>query len=217
MPISRQGDEAAAGHHAGAVGGGDRVVLARDARAGEGERHERLGRGDRRQRLGADEARVELAAPAQSRLDRVAVLRQVVAVQVEADLQAQRVARAQAGRRHAALEQGVPDRGGAVGRQQQLAAVLAGVAGAADQGRHTGQLELGRAHALRAARPRQLEASTARACGPWTASIAHGRRVGDVDVEVDLCGIGARENQAQVLLVVGRVGDGQVAARRAGR
>ena len=50
------------------------------------------------QGVGADEARVELAAPAEAGLDRVAVLGQVVAVEVEADLEAQRVARAQARR-----------------------------------------------------------------------------------------------------------------------
>ena len=61
--------------------------------------------------LGADKARVLLAAPAQAGLDRPALLHQVVAVEVEADLEAQRVARAEPGGRGAGLEQRVPDVG----------------------------------------------------------------------------------------------------------
>ena len=83
--------------------------------------------------VGADEARVLLARPAEAGLDRAARLHQVVAVEVEADLEAQRVARAEAGRRRAARDERVPDRAGVAGRDEQLDAVLAGVAGAADE------------------------------------------------------------------------------------
>src|SRR3712207_7778824 len=52
----------------------------------------------RAQDVRPDEAGVELADPAEAGLDRVVVLVQVVAVEVEADLETQRVARAQAHR-----------------------------------------------------------------------------------------------------------------------
>ena len=61
--------------------------------------------------VAADEARVLLAAPAQAGLDRAALLHQVVAVEVEADLEAQRVARGEAdGRRRRASSERVPER-----------------------------------------------------------------------------------------------------------
>ena len=60
--------------------------------------------------------------------------RQVVAVEVEADLQAQRVARAEPGGHGAAAHELVPERRARpAGAQQQLDAVLAGVAGAAHE------------------------------------------------------------------------------------
>ena len=85
-------------------------------------------------RVRADEARVLLAAPAEAGLDRVAVLGQVVAVEVEADLEAERVAGAEADRawRPAAVSAShtaVACSGG----EQQLDAVLARVAGAGDE------------------------------------------------------------------------------------
>ena len=94
----------------------DRVALARYPRAGEARtaRAARRGAGSAvtrgRDRLGADEARRLLAAPAEAGLDRPARLHQVVAVEVEAGLQAQRVARGEAGGRDAGGEQGVPER-----------------------------------------------------------------------------------------------------------
>ena len=59
--------------------------------------------------VGADEARVLLAAPAEPGLDRAALLHQVVAVEVKADLQAQRVVRTKADRLAPPSDQGVPD------------------------------------------------------------------------------------------------------------
>ena len=88
-------------------------------------------------RLGADEAGGLLHAPAEAGLDRAARLHQVVAVEVKADLEPQRVARAQARGLDAGLEQRVPDRGRVLGGDQQLDAVLARVAGAADE--HAGR------------------------------------------------------------------------------
>ena len=60
--------------------------------------------------LGAGEARLLLAAPAQTGLDRVAVRAHVVAVEVEADLEPERVAGAEPAGRHAGGEQRAPER-----------------------------------------------------------------------------------------------------------
>ena len=86
-------------------------------------------------RLRAHEARGLLAGPAEARLDRVARLVHVVAVEVVVDLQAQCVARAEADGVHAGLDQRVPHRDRVVGVEQQLDAVLAGVARAGDEQR----------------------------------------------------------------------------------
>ncbi len=85
--------------------------------------------------LGADEAGRLRAAPAEAGLDRVALGRQVVAVQVEADLEPQRVAGAEPAGDDAGVEQLGPDRRRDLGVDQQLDPVLAGVAGAADERR----------------------------------------------------------------------------------
>src|SRR6185437_8538331 len=85
------------GHLASALDG---IALAWDAGSGDDEGRKLLGRlvlADGSYRFGADEARVLLATPSEPGLDRAARLHQVVAVEVEADLQAQRVARAQPG------------------------------------------------------------------------------------------------------------------------
>src|SRR6478752_9728534 len=112
----------------------DGVALAWDAGAGEGERDELLGcRARLGQRVGADEARLALAAPAEAGLDRVAVLGQVVSVEVEADLEPERVAGAEADRGGSGRGERVPHAGRVLRREQQLDAVLAGVAGAGDQ------------------------------------------------------------------------------------
>ena len=122
-------------------------------------------------RLGADEARVLLARPAEAGLDRAARLREVVAVEVEADLEAQRVARAEAGGRRAAGDELVPDRRGVVGRDEQLDAVLAGVAGAADE--RARRPTCCSAMVKRAGSGPSASAWTiSRASGPCTASIA---------------------------------------------
>src|SRR5205814_8132660 len=81
----------------------------------------------------ADEAGVLLAAPAEAGLDRAALLHQVVAVEVEADLEAQRVTGRQAGRDRAAAQQLVPQRARVLGRCEDLDTVLARIAGAADE------------------------------------------------------------------------------------
>src|SRR5687768_18506102 len=109
----------------------DRVSLARDAALGDDERDQPLfgpgvaGSGDR---LGPDEARVLLAAPAEAGLDRVSIGVHVVAVEVKADLEAKRVARSEAGGGGAAVDERLPDAWRGVGAEQQLDAVLAGVA-----------------------------------------------------------------------------------------
>ena len=56
----------------------------------------------------------------------------VVAVQRVADLEPQRVARAEAARHDAARDDGVPQALGVVGHARKLDALLAGVAGAVD-------------------------------------------------------------------------------------
>ena len=83
--------------------------------------------------VGADEAGRLLAAPAEAGLDRAAVLGQVVAVEVEARLQAQRVARAQADGVAPAATTASQTAAARAGRDEQLDAVLARVAGAADE------------------------------------------------------------------------------------
>src|SRR3954451_9470541 len=113
-----------------------RVALARDPRPGEDEGDELLrgaagallGDG-----LGPDEARLLLAAPAEPRLDGAARLHEVVAVEVEADLEPEGVARAEADGRGALLCQGIPHARCVLGREEELDAVLARVARARDE------------------------------------------------------------------------------------
>ncbi len=91
---------------------------------------------------------------------------QVVAVQVEAHLQAQRVARAEA-RRHARRgDELVPQRGRVAGRAQQLDAVLAGVAGAAHQHLGPGQPPRSAGHARGQRRARRAPARSRARAGP---------------------------------------------------
>src|SRR5205823_14453725 len=101
-----------------------RIALARDARAGEREGGETLC-GLVRERVGADEAGLPLAAPAEARRDRIAILREVVSVEVEADLEPAGVAGAEPGGRRAVARQHVPDGRRPVRRAQELDAVLA--------------------------------------------------------------------------------------------
>src|SRR5579862_5845186 len=87
---------------------------------------------DRAQALDAAELRVERARPTEPRRDRVPLRADVVAVEREADLQAQRVARAQPTRRDAAGEDRVPEPHGVVLHARELDAFLARVTGAVD-------------------------------------------------------------------------------------
>ncbi len=75
---------------------------------------------------------VERARPAEAGRDRVGVGADVVAVKRVADLEAQRVARAEPARDDAAREHRVPELAGVLGHAHELAPVLAGVAGAVD-------------------------------------------------------------------------------------
>src|SRR5262249_26274128 len=85
------------------------------------------------QGVAADEvALVQLDRPAQPRLERVDLLAQLVAVQRHGGLQAQRVARTEAARPGAAPDQFLPPGPALIGGAAQLDALLAGVAGAAD-------------------------------------------------------------------------------------
>ena len=83
--------------------------------------------------LDAGEVLVERARPGETRFDRRAVRTDVVAVQRVARLEPERVARAEAAGRDAALEDRVPEPHGIVGRAAELAAALARVAGARDE------------------------------------------------------------------------------------
>ena len=78
--------------------------------------------------LDAGEVLVERARPAQAGRDRVRLRRDVVAVQRVADLEPERVARAEAARGGAARDDGVPELRPVLGRAHQLAAALARVA-----------------------------------------------------------------------------------------
>ncbi len=87
------------------------VALAGDPWAVDLEGDELLGRpalADGAHGVRADEAGVLLAAPAEAGFDRAALDAEVVAVEMEADLQAQRVAGAEARRRGAAPDDLVP-------------------------------------------------------------------------------------------------------------
>ena len=95
-----------------------------------------------REHVRARELLVARADPAEARLDRVRVLRDVVAVQRVADLEPQGIARAQAAGHGAGLDQGVPQLHDLAGRADQLDARLARVARARDGARHAGDARL---------------------------------------------------------------------------
>ena len=78
--------------------------------------------------------------PAEAARDRVPLRADVVAVQRVADLEPQRVARAEAAGHDAAREDRVPERRRVLGHARQLDALLAGVAGAVDH--HLDAVEL---------------------------------------------------------------------------
>ena len=185
------------------------VALAGDALLGD-ERDEHLGRAvgpSDLDRLRADEARVLLHAPAQAGLDGTARLHQVVAVQVVTDLQAQRVARAEADRDDARVQQRVPDLDGADRVDQQLHAVLAGVARAA----HEHVLDPGHGEAGGAEPLGQLTLGEVRDDPARLGPLDREHRVVVQGVlEADVEGLRLLAEPRQVLFVVGRVRDRQV-------
>ena len=113
------------------------------------------------QLLGADELRVQRADPAEARRDGIGIGPDVVAVERVADLEAERVARAEPARRRAARENGVPERRRVLGHGHQLDTLLARVAGAVDHYLDPVELahlererrRLGQTEALERARP----------------------------------------------------------------
>ncbi len=127
--------------------------------------------------LGADEPRLLHAAPAEPGLDRVALGGEVVAVQVEADLEPQRVAGAEPAGDDARVEQLGPDRRRHLGVEQQLDPVLAGVAGAANQGRPGADPRRGDPHPRR-----QLDAERAADDGAGMRPLHREHRVAVGDV-----------------------------------
>ena len=142
MPGAQGRRERAAGDLADPLAGGveHRHARARDAPPGGAQAPQQPRRAGLllgQQRLAAPERRLLPAdRPAGARLVRRDVARQLVAVQRVAHLGAQRVARAEPAQPDAlvlaGLEDRVPQLAGPVGVDQELVAVLAGVAGAAD-------------------------------------------------------------------------------------
>ena len=139
--------------------------------------------------LGADESGLLGAAPAETRLDRAAILAEVVAVQVKAGLEPQRVAGAEPRRGRARLEQRVPHGAACRGIEQQLDAVLARVAGAADEHRDAGDVRW--QQCIRGGRrPSASPDTSARARGPLDGE--HREVIAAVDhVGVEIAGVGA--------------------------
>src|SRR5580700_9463026 len=93
------------------------------------------------ERFPADEIalrRIESHRPAQSGLQRMAALVHVVAVEIHAGLQTQRISRAEPGGCDALREQRLPRLGGLLRRQHDLEAVLAGISGAREKPRIDG-------------------------------------------------------------------------------
>jgi hypothetical protein len=97
----------------------------------------------------------------------------VVAVQAQARLQAQRVARAEAGGLDLGLREQRARRAlGVVGRHRDLEAVLAGVARARDEARAAGELEAAAGHEGERGDAGVRRASAVTAFGPCSASSA---------------------------------------------
>ena len=116
------------------------------------------------------------AAPAEPGLDRVALRAQVVAVQVEADLEPQRVAGAEPAGDDAGVEQLGPDRRRDLGVDQQLDPVLAGVAGAADERRAAADPRRGDPHPRRQLDPERAGDDRRGRAGPARRASRSGRR-----------------------------------------
>ena len=184
MPVRRRRRERAAGDLAdrGAVGAEHRHARARDApaRRRAGPTAAAPGRPPSRRaaprgpRTPASSSPPPSPARAWTGRD---LRRQLVAVQRVAHLGAQRVARAEAARPDAevlpGLEDGVPQLAGAVGVDQQLVAVLAGVAGPAD-GHLGGAVRAGAGHErhVGSSPGRPSSSSTCSERGPCTARTA---------------------------------------------
>ncbi len=158
-------------------------------------------------RLGADEPGLLLAAPAEARFDRVALRTQLVAVQRITDLQPQRVAGAEPAGDDAGVQQLCPDRRRDLGVDQQLDPVLAGVAGAADQGRATADLGVRDVEAIRQRDPQRRSENR-----PSVRPLNGKHRVAIGNVTNDHVKSPALPSKpSQIALVIGRVGDDQVA------
>src|SRR5438132_7174291 len=97
-------------------------------------------------RVPADEVIVQAECPIESRLERIGVGIHVIAIEPESRFEAQGVASAQPGRSNpvaaAFLEQGPPEPGGVAIGAEDFEAVLAGVAGARNDGGNAGDLAL---------------------------------------------------------------------------
>ena len=129
----------------------DRHALARHGALLHDERDElarRPFRLDAAKLLDPGELRLERARPPEPRGDRIGLGRDVVAVQRVADLEPQRVARAEAAGRRAAREDGIPERGRLVLCAAELDSLLPRVPGARDH--HLDPVEL--AHRVREGR-----------------------------------------------------------------
>ena len=100
---------------------------------------------------------VERARPPEAGRDRVGVRADVVAVQRVADLEAQRVAGAEPARDGAALEHGVPQPDRVLAHAEQLATVLAGVAGAVHHHLDSVDRALGEGERRRGRQPEPLD------------------------------------------------------------
>ncbi len=146
-----------------------------------------------------------LAAPAEAGLDRVVVLVEVVAVEVEADLEAERVSGAEAGWSRAVLRERVPDLRGSIRRDQQLDAVLACVAGAGHEAADAGDLGGGGPETLRGIALEMAfeDVACVRALEGEHRVVGGGVRDGDVEGRCLLL------EPREVLLVVGGVRDGE--------
>src|ERR1700722_413023 len=116
--------ERAAGHFAAAE---DRVALARDAGSVDGEGDQLLGGlcvTHRAHGVRADEARALLAAPAKPGFDRPSIEAEVIAVKMEAGLQAEPVAGTEAGGGGTSADHPIPQPRGLGGPAKQLDATF---------------------------------------------------------------------------------------------
>ena len=107
---------------------------------------------------------VELARPAEPGRDRVRFGRDVVSVQRIADLEAERVARAEPAGYGAPCQHGVPERGGVLGGAGELDAELSRVARSADEDLDTVDLTHGVREGRRLGEPEALQRARSLNC-----------------------------------------------------